>query len=442
MQSSEIQFLPNDSGNVAKKISAHRPKQKNSLVTFLQETLKNRSNYSDPNRPLPEGLSHALQHTAKFVDSLQASKDKSQKDTANQLVHGIAKMLKLILHPGTDNKYRILGLNENASPNQIRQHYQWLHRIFLYCGDKPDFNESVLRITEAYVSLRSELSDSKNAANEQLDTPKAFDIEINTSKNNENTQRASRKINLLKKGTGDISSSQKRILDLTHTPHLATAVFGIAALTISVIYVITHYESDPLATPIITETPQQSSGVKFVDTEEYTIYPDGEIIYWDQLKPWELENSELSVEGSTVSANTISEPLNIMPDKKPENNATPAREIRKPSQSALELLLTKAEKQMFLKKYTRPMGNNAYETYKEVLRIDPDNAQANTDLQLMVNFYQNKAELLFQQNNYKKAFKQITLGLSVQPQHQGLHSLLSRTMKKLKAQNMTIADWK
>nr|MDQ2696852.1 hypothetical protein [Pseudomonadota bacterium] len=58
----------------------------------------------------------------------------------------------------------------------------------------------------------------------------------------------------------------------------------------------------------------------------------------------------------------------------------------------IDRLLAKAEQQWQEKRLTRPFGDNAYETYRQILRLDPDNSAAREGVARIVAYYEEQAQ--------------------------------------------------
>jgi tetratricopeptide (TPR) repeat protein len=88
--------------------------------------------------------------------------------------------------------------------------------------------------------------------------------------------------------------------------------------------------------------------------------------------------------------------------------------------STLQALLSKAERQLVSSQLTKPRGNNALETYKEVLRIDPGNHKAKEGMRMIVQHYETLAISRQQAGSLQEALVLINEGLRIEPDNGGL----------------------
>jgi esterase/lipase superfamily enzyme len=104
-----------------------------------------------------------------------------------------------------------------------------------------------------------------------------------------------------------------------------------------------------------------------------------------------------------------------------KSNMRPANNNQeKRLQQEIKKLLILAEKQLILMQLTLPAGNNAYETYRRVLKIDPNNNDAKRGLVKIGDQYQKIAEQYAKRGLLKKSLRIIKRGLRVAPDHSGL----------------------
>ncbi len=104
--------------------------------------------------------------------------------------------------------------------------------------------------------------------------------------------------------------------------------------------------------------------------------------------------------------------LNEQPDvNKLEEN----QEIKK--------LLTLAMRQRRYFKMTIPAGDNAYETYRKVLELDPNNQEAKAGLTDLVEFYRRRAVSYKEEGSYELSLEFIQRGLKVKPSNTELIAL-------------------
>ena len=94
-------------------------------------------------------------------------------------------------------------------------------------------------------------------------------------------------------------------------------------------------------------------------------------------------------------------------------------------------LLQKARQQLAALRLTRPRGDNAADTYRAVLRLDPRNRVAQRGLRGIANRYLAMARRAYQQGEAARALRLVARGLSVQPRHRALRALQARLRDEL-----------
>lgn len=96
-------------------------------------------------------------------------------------------------------------------------------------------------------------------------------------------------------------------------------------------------------------------------------------------------------------------------------------------QQHIEMLVKKAEQQLAALRLTTPAGDNAYETYQEILKAIPDHPAAKAGLIKIADQYEQLAQI--DQANLAKSLALINKGLQVFPNHAGLLAL-NQTMRE------------
>ena len=94
-------------------------------------------------------------------------------------------------------------------------------------------------------------------------------------------------------------------------------------------------------------------------------------------------------------------------------------------------LLERAAQQLARNKLTVPEGDNAFETFQQVLALDPKNVDAEKGFQLIGDQYEALADNLLKKNSFDKSQTYIDRGLSVAPQHAGLLNLRDQVLEQL-----------
>jgi serine/threonine-protein kinase PpkA len=86
----------------------------------------------------------------------------------------------------------------------------------------------------------------------------------------------------------------------------------------------------------------------------------------------------------------------------------------------IKALLEQAEAHLKAKRLTQPAGNNAQETYRQVLELDAGNAQAQAGFGRIAQEYEQLARQRREAGAWQESLTQIDRGLAVAPEHEGL----------------------
>ncbi|MEZ5583757.1 MAG: hypothetical protein R3F37_14310 [Candidatus Competibacteraceae bacterium] len=134
-----------------------------------------------------------------------------------------------------------------------------------------------------------------------------------------------------------------------------------------------------------------------------------------------------------ASLDSINKGLQIAPDHEGlrpllgQVQAKRAAELEKSregeQQQRIAELLAQAEQQIEQLRLTSPAGNNAYQTYQQILEFDPDNEQAKQGFQKIGDRYRQLAERYRNNRSFQASLNSIEKGLGVAPDHPGLLAL-------------------
>lgn len=97
-------------------------------------------------------------------------------------------------------------------------------------------------------------------------------------------------------------------------------------------------------------------------------------------------------------------------------------------QAKVDVLLELGDTHLEVGFLTQPPGSNAYESYKQVLELDPENQPAKTGIKQIVDRLEQRAEQIRDSGEIEESLKLIEEGLRLVPTHPGLLAL-RRTME-------------
>ncbi|MCB1718536.1 MAG: hypothetical protein KDK05_25660 [Candidatus Competibacteraceae bacterium] len=134
-----------------------------------------------------------------------------------------------------------------------------------------------------------------------------------------------------------------------------------------------------------------------------------------------------AVESPAVDTPTISDPASDEPAADPDTAAgEPAADDTQATdttEAQIAELLATAEKHLAKLNLTTPKGNNAYDVFREVLKLDPDNSAARKGLQTIVNRYRSWAISQRDQGKFSRSLNNIDKALRVDPDNRELLAL-------------------
>ncbi len=164
-----------------------KSENKDDLVSFLRDVRQHRDAHNDRDNedvPLPEALPTILKRSVALIEKYKSRKKQrngSNVDGSAEFIRALAHVLQSVLHTRTANNHRVLGLMQGATMEEVCQHYHWLRQIFSFDEADDAQHRSILRITEAYVALRSPMPpDPAKPLPVTIPTPKNHDIGIHS----------------------------------------------------------------------------------------------------------------------------------------------------------------------------------------------------------------------------------------------------------------------
>ena len=99
-----------------------------------------------------ENLHEVLRLLAELA--AEAKQQGGNQEEKRKALHAAAAMLRRMLHMPDATHYRVLGLEKDATPAQISEHYRLLHELFWFDEAIDPQRKSRLRLSEAYAVLK------------------------------------------------------------------------------------------------------------------------------------------------------------------------------------------------------------------------------------------------------------------------------------------------
>ena len=141
------------------------------------------------------------------------------------------------------------------------------------------------------------------------------------------------------------------------------------------------------------------------------------------LSIWETGDKPLSIELNNRRLNSAPKNRRLLTLRKELLKLTSKRKLDAPSIHTIQRLIDKAEEHIKASRFILPAEKNAVETYKQVLRLDPQNAIALKGLNAMAVIFENAARENLASGNLNESAALIEQGLMISPQRSQLLSL-------------------
>lgn len=109
---------------------------------------------------------------------------------------------------------------------------------------------------------------------------------------------------------------------------------------------------------------------------------------------------------------------------KTESKTEPETEPKPANPVDIDVLLELAEKQLYNNQLSTPADNNAYDTYRAILKIEPGNSEAKRGLRLIADRYAEMAREQSVAGKYEQAASSAQNGLLIWPEHNYLQQVL------------------
>jgi len=416
----------------------------NTALAFYKDS-KTQSRWTQASEPLPVNVSLYLQYIASQIDQMNSvfdtsksvnrnkEEESSRNDDNEELIKAALFFVRRVLLAKGANHYRVLGLEINASRDQIQKNYRNLRRIH-WDQKKPGQDQTVvMRISEAYVVLRE--SQTKQAYNKQIQrysyrsSGGGFDESMRPEKRGNESPESLKKF------------SKVNILLL---------VCGLLATIVGGAW-YGQQEDDSVLEELVTAMPivekVSNETVESIQNDKFELSETGNI---DATEPASDENSDDSlmqrIDEFVNAPLVFSEDLfteKLSEEIPKHQSVTEAEQIestfvdridqQKQNTDFIEItqLIALAESQFERNRLTKPENDNSYDTYLTILEKDPDNPFAISGLQRIAKKYMGMAVYRLQNKEYLDALKMVRRGLDVVPAYKPLLVLEDRINKEM-----------
>lgn len=418
---------------------------------------------SDPNTPLPKGLSAVLARVADNSTGLtNGVNENANADEAKQ-VAALAKALpmfvqRVCLVPNADH-YRVLGLTPNTTTEDVHRHYRWLRRAFWDAETEGSGQAAIMRISEAYVALRE--PQMRRAYNEKH-FGRVGNVFIDETKVNTRVvpkrptaQYRSRRgkawtaiflvVGAAAAGywlqQGDTHSDVAELSGaLSQQPSAAAEPTSEAE---SAVGETQSFETlperatpesialpAPTAEPEVPSTPDAVVADATVSTSQETASNVDDAQLLSRVDEF-VRGDSTQDSVATSAEDPVESPVAVQPTPEPVTQPEP---VIDESQAKIEKLLARANEQVEGALLTQPSGNNAYETYQEILAIDSTNVDARKGLRSIADRYIGLARYRLQRERFVEALDMAEKGLAIEADHDQLLVLKALAEEGIAAQ--------
>ena len=209
--------------------------------------------------------------------------------------------------------------------------------------------------------------------------------------------------------------------------------------------------------PVGADSPEGTTDVELSEKERPVIVAPTKVDIGQQEIKGDSEDStepvEITKEVTQTPPRAIEQPTDVQGDDTPEQersiseanvpstdvepgNATrPQAEVETNAETSdtvdVSALLELAQKQIENDRLSTPADNNAYDTYRAILRIDPGNIDAKNGLKRIAGRYAEIARSQSVGGKYEQAISSAQNGLVVWPEHRYLQEVLKEAQTKL-----------
>lgn len=444
--------MADDTQQPAATESAPRPlTETEQLVLDFARDPDKHARLLDPQVPLPKGLSQVLERAADAVTVVsqafagKGGGEQAAVDADRKLADASLLFVKRVfLAPGGDF-YRVLGLNSNATTEDVHRHYRWLRRLFWREETDAGGQSAVIRISEAYVALRD--PHTRRAYNEKqfgrrgavfigdekvgrplarTPTPPA---RVHTKPAERRGKRGAVTAAVVLLGLAGAVGYWMRQAEVNQ-PEIATSG-DLDEPTVTEVPIEPVVDSALTeAPPVAAEVPEALTPAPTIATTESEPEPVAPTPDKDLLSRVDEFIASEPAPVTEAAPPIVEEPPVVasIPPQVPLAPVEPDSVIEEapvvdPKVQQITALLAAAETQVENSLLTQPPGNNAFETYQNVLAIDPTNADARAGILAIADRYVGLTRYRLQRDRFDEALEMADKGLAVSPDHDQLLAL-------------------
>jgi hypothetical protein len=416
------------------------PRLRDLVLAIYREPDQHRS-FMDVKVPLPAGLSEFLANLSEWAHREVTGASGFDALTAEQqeLLRAVQFLIDRVLLASGGDHYRGLGLSAEASSAAIHENYRNLRRLLGAADPEGASHATVMRISEAYVILRDPARRRSYDRAVLGQVGLSFSAEeaegggldgIAPPRRGRAREPAKRRSGVLvwlgllviAAGVGGgwwwsqsiappVSTVSPVTAPVTERPE-QTPPSEVAELP-----VLEAESAAPPAAVAVADVPAEDAATGPSGVPEASNRPESEVVAPEpatSLAVAKLESPEPpAAVGEASTAGEASTQQGV-----PAHTAAPEQPDQPSSVSLpVEALLARADRQLEAGQLTTPQGDNAAETYRQVLAIEPASATAKAGLAKIADRYAMLARFRLGRGELKEAGDMISRGLMIGPTH-------------------------
>ncbi len=417
---------------------------------------------------LPKGLTSLLENVSNQITLLMTSSEAIESGGVelprdDDLIKATVFFVKRVFLISGADHYRVLGLNPKVSADDVHRHYRYLRRLFWSDNKSESAQANVMRISEAYVELRdpqrrSQYNERLHGRRGSVYIDETIDVSAKyaTAETKSKRNKGTSKRGTSRRGTTKVGTSKS-----LPRPALYIGIGLIVFLGGGTLYWLQNQngssgvdetelrdlkvelgeEKRIESTPII---PDATEEIQRVETdagggEDQSLISQVEDFVSETL-PSTLDSEvdvtpsidEVSAEDTTVTGQIPSgdSGVEIIP-LTPNTNRESSSLDGGAELGRIDLLLARAQVLLNDSRLTQPAGNNAYELYRRVLDLEPNNKMALAGMRRIADRYVGLVRYRMNRDRYSDAQAMLVKGLAVSPDHEVLLLLETEIQRRM-----------
>ena len=362
----------------------------------------------------------------------------------SELVRAARYFIYKVLHISAADHYRVLGVMRDAKLGEIQQGYRVLRRLLGTSAEDDQANMAVMRLSEAYVVLRdperrhaydvgASLRLQTSATGQSIGASGRGNIESTAARSAKTGKRLSRStyIALLLLSLVIYAGYYLHAKKLREEAALQESKLNQPAVPASASTSVSKGAQGTIG----SESPAGSAGPTIGADAQSTLQSVDRFVgagivatapsVQENKTPPHVANSSEPVKAEPVKQDStgLDTRVAVIPIVPPSSSGDIAGSDDAVTKRRVSSLLARAQQQIKQGQITMPSGSNAHDTYSEILKIAPGNAEATAGLNGIADRYLGLARYRLNRDQLDDAEEMVVRGLAVASGHAGLIAL-------------------